>query len=160
HAADKADAATGKTVFANQCASCHTAEEGKNGFGPSLARVIGRHSGGLAGFTYTQAMAGAGLTWDEQSLDKFLTSSTTLVPGTSMSVALANGADRANVIAYLQTLGKAEAAAPVQASIQNPVGHGPTQQELLNAAQDSRNWLYANKDYAGQRYVDLRQITP
>jgi alcohol dehydrogenase (cytochrome c) len=122
--------------------------------------VFGRKSGGLAGFTYTPAMAGAGLTWDEQNLDKFLTSSTTLVPGTSMSVALANGADRANVIAYLQTLGKAETVAPVQTSSQDPVGHGPTQQELLNAASDSRNWLYANKDYAGQRYVDLSQITP
>jgi len=26
-----------KTVFANQCVSCHTTQAGKNGFGPSLA---------------------------------------------------------------------------------------------------------------------------
>ena len=39
------DAAAGKTAFANQCASCHTVEAGKNGFGPSLAGVVGRHSG-------------------------------------------------------------------------------------------------------------------
>jgi len=37
---------------------------------------------------------------------------------------------------------------------------GPTQDELLHAAQDKQNWLYASKDYTGQRYVDLRQITP
>jgi cytochrome c2 len=43
------DAAAGKTVFANQCASCHTTEVGKNGFGPSLAAVLGRKAGGLAG---------------------------------------------------------------------------------------------------------------
>ena len=36
------DAAAGKTAFANQCASCHTTEVGKNGFGPSLAGVVGR----------------------------------------------------------------------------------------------------------------------
>ena len=41
------DAAAGKTAFANQCAVCHTVVVGKNGFGPSLAQVIGRHSGGL-----------------------------------------------------------------------------------------------------------------
>ena len=84
------DAATGKTVFANQCSSCHTVEVGKNGFGPSLAGVFGRRSGGLAGFTYSPAMAQAGLIWDEKTLDEFLTSSTTKVPGTSMSVALPN----------------------------------------------------------------------
>ena len=35
----QADAAAGKTAFANQCSSCHTTEPGKNAFGPSLAGV-------------------------------------------------------------------------------------------------------------------------
>src|ERR1700674_5767996 len=97
------DAAAGKTVFANQCASCHTTEVGKNGFGPSLAAVLGRKGGGLAGVTFSPAMSQAGLIWDEKNLDEFLTSSTVKVPGTSMPVALPNPADRANVIAYLET---------------------------------------------------------
>src|SRR6202140_5608155 len=104
------DAAAGKTVFANQCSSCHTTEVGKNGFGPSLAGVAGRKAGSLAGFNYSPAMAQAGLTWDEKTLDLFLTSSTKEVPGTSMSVALPNALDRVNVIAYLETLGRATAA--------------------------------------------------
>jgi len=37
--------------------------------------------------------------------------------------------------------------------------NGPTQAEL-NAAAESSEWLLANRDYAGQRYVDLKQITP
>src|ERR1700676_5293744 len=101
------DAAAGETVFANQCASCHTTEVGKNGFGPSLAAVLGRRAGGLAGCTYSPAMAQAGLIWDEKNLDEFLTSSTVKVPGTSMPVALPNPADRANGTAYPQTLGQA-----------------------------------------------------
>src|ERR1700694_284372 len=155
------DAAAGKTVFANQCSSCHTTEVGKNGFGPSLAGVLGRKAGSLAGFNFSPAMAQAGLTWDEKTLDLFLTSSTKEVPGTSMSVALPNAMDRANVIAYLETLGRATAAAASA-----PATHaalltlGPTQDELLHAAQDKQNWLYASKDYTGQRFVDLRQITP
>src|SRR5882762_12009129 len=36
----QADAAAGKTAFANQCSSCHTTEAGKNAFGPSLAGVV------------------------------------------------------------------------------------------------------------------------
>jgi cytochrome c2 len=75
------DPAAGKTAFETQCASCHTISVGKNGFGPSLAQVIGRKAGGLAGFTYSPAMAQAGLTWDEKTLDHFLVSSTAAVPG-------------------------------------------------------------------------------
>ena len=157
------DAAAGKTVFANQCSSCHTTEVGKNGFGPSLAAVLGRKAGGLAGFTYSPAMAQAGLVWDEKNLDEFLASSTKKVPGTSMPVELSNASDRANVIGYLETLGQAAAAtasAPAAASAGAPSAQGPTQDELLHAAQDKQNWLYASKDYNGTRFVELAQITP
>src|SRR6266436_768239 len=133
------DAAAGKTVFANQCASCHTIEVGKNGFGPSLAAVVGRKAGRLAGFNYSPAMAQAGLTWDEKTLDAFLTSSTKAVPGTSMSVALPNATDRANVIAYLETLGRASAAVAGAPAANAQLVQGPTQDELLHAAQDNKN---------------------
>ena len=36
---------------------------------------------------------------------------------------------------------------------------GPTQEEL-NRADRSTEWLLPNHDYAGVRYVDLKQITP
>jgi alcohol dehydrogenase (cytochrome c) len=155
------DPIAGKTVFANQCSSCHTTELGKNGFGPSLAAVFGRKAGTLAGYKYSPALAQSGLTWDEKTLDVFLTSSMKAVPGTAMPVSLPDPTARANVIAYLETLGHAgpvEASAP--ATQQTPVSQGPTQKELLHAAQDQQDWLYASKDYTGKRFVDLRQITP
>lgn len=37
---------------------------------------------------------------------------------------------------------------------------GPTQAELDNADQQGVNWIYATHDYTGQRFVDLREITP
>lgn len=39
-----------------------------------------------------------------------------------------------------------------------PAGGGPTQQELNDAANSTRDWLYHTHDYAGTRYVPLRQI--
>jgi len=156
------NAVAGKTVFENQCASCHATEPGKQGFGPSLAGVIGRQSGTLPGFTYTPAMVNAHLTWDAKTLDEFLTSSTQKVPGTSMPVSLPNQGARADVIAYLGTLGQATPAsapaAPAAPAAVTPAGQGPTQDELLRAASDTGNWLSASKDYAGQRFVDLSQI--
>jgi alcohol dehydrogenase (cytochrome c) len=158
------DAAAGKSVFANQCSSCHTIEVGKNGFGPSLAAVFDRKAGSLAGYTFSPAMAQSGLTWDEKTLELFLAASTTAVPGTSMSVSLPNATDRTNVIAYLATLGHAAvpAAAPAGTAqaVGTPTTQGPTQEELLHAAQDPHGWLYASKDYTGQRFVNLSQITP
>src|ERR1700675_2403075 len=82
------DAVAGKAAFGNQCAVCHTVVVGKNGFGPSLAEVIGRHSGGLQDYNYSTAMTAAGLIWQPDTLDTFLTSSTTKVPGTTMPVAI------------------------------------------------------------------------
>lgn len=160
------DAAAGKTVFEAQCAVCHTTTVGKNGFGPSLAGVVGRKSGGLAGYSYSQAMANAGLTWDAKTIDEFITASATKVPGTAMQVAVTDPAARANVIAYLETLGSApatSASATATAGPQAPLmpsTQGPSADELLHAATDKEGWLYASKDYAGQRYVDLDQIKP
>ena len=68
------DVAAGKTFFSNLCAACHTTEVGKNGFGPSLAGVVGRKAGSLPDYgNYTQAMVNANLTWDVKNLDEFLT---------------------------------------------------------------------------------------
>src|SRR5258705_3429485 len=154
---------TGKTVFENQCASCHSTDPGKQGFGPSLAAIMGRQSGTLPGYNFTPAMVGAHLVWDAKTLDEFLTSSTQKVPGTAMPVSLPNAGARADVIAYLGTLGQAAAPAapastPATPVAVMPVGKGPSQDDLMRAASDTRNWLSASKDYAGQRFVDLNQI--
>jgi len=155
------DAAAGKTAFANQCASCHTVEAGKNGFGPSLAGVVGRHSGSIAGYNYSAAMANAGLTWDAANIDKFIANSTAFVPGTSMPVQVADATTRENIVAYLATLGAPAAVATAEPAPKPPapLPAGPTSEELLKSATDTQGWLYASKDYAGQRFVALDQIT-
>ncbi len=103
-AASAADANAGKKVF-YKCAICHTAVKGRNSIGPSLFDVVGRHSASLPGYTYSDALKAANKTWDEKTLDAWLTSPQKYVPGTKMSFSgLSNPDDRANVIAYLATL--------------------------------------------------------
>lgn len=41
-----------------------------------------------------------------------------------------------------------------------PTGQGPTQAELMSAATNTADWMMSNRDYGGQRFVDLKQITP
>ena len=99
------DAAKGKQVFA-KCQACHSVEAGTNKLGPSLHGVVGRTSGTLEGFKYSDAMKAANLTWDEATLDKYLANPKALVPGTKMVFpGLPKEQDRLDVIAYLKEAG-------------------------------------------------------
>lgn len=100
-----AAAAGGKPAVFAQCAACHSVEPGKNGVGPSLAGIVGRKAGTVAGFAYSDANKNSGLTWDEATLDEYLTAPMKKVPGTKMSYAgLADAAKRKELIEYLKTL--------------------------------------------------------
>jgi cytochrome c len=102
--AQAADVEAGKATF-NKCKACHSDKAGENKIGPSLYGVVGRPSGSIAGFKYSEAMTNAKLTWDAATLDKWLTKPSDLVKGTKMVFpGLPNQADRDNVIAYLTTL--------------------------------------------------------
>lgn len=107
-AALAADAAAGQKVF-RKCAACHTVDVGKNKLGPSLAGVVGRKAGSVAGFKYSKAVAAAGaekgLVWSEQNLDAYLTKPKDFLPGNKMPFpGLKNPEDRANVIAFLKSV--------------------------------------------------------
>jgi cytochrome c2 len=72
----------------SRCAACHAVQPDHNGIGPSLAAVVGRQSGTEAGYHYSPAMAGAQITWDDASLDRFLTNPQSMVHGTKMFIAV------------------------------------------------------------------------
>jgi cytochrome c len=104
-AAQAQNADNGKSVFKQLCGICHTVVAGKNMVGPSLFGVIGRKSGSLPDFHYSDAMKSANLTWDEATLDKYLTNPRGVVPGTLMAYAgLKDDQKRKDLIAYLATV--------------------------------------------------------
>jgi cytochrome c len=98
-------AADGKPAAFAQCAACHAVEPGKNGIGPSLVGVFGSKAGSVAGYNYSPANKDSGLTWDEATLDEYLTAPLKKVPGTKMSYAgMSDPAQRKAVIEYMKTL--------------------------------------------------------
>jgi glucose/arabinose dehydrogenase len=105
-AAFSADASAGRAVFRQRCSVCHTAESGDDGGaqGPSLIGVVGRPAAGAAQFSYTQALRDSKLTWDAATLKRFLGAPPSVVPGTSMVLAVPDEADRDNLIAYFQSV--------------------------------------------------------
>ena len=101
-----ADAAAGEKVF-GKCKACHKID-GSDSTGPHLNGVVGRAVASAAGFNYSDAMkahAAEAPDWTPEALEHFLTNPKTVVKGTKMAFAgLPKVEDRANLIAYLETL--------------------------------------------------------
>lgn len=99
-----ADAGKGERVF-NKCKACHKLD-GTNGVGPYLNGVVGRTADAVDGFGYSGALSAVVADWSPEALNGFLESPRSYATGTSMGFnGLPKIEDRANVIAYLQSLG-------------------------------------------------------
>jgi len=92
----------GKELFEKRCAGCHALDREKEG--PRLRGVYGRTSGMIASFTYSDALKNAHITWNEASLDKWLTDPESLAPNNDMAFQLRSAEERAEIIAYLKRL--------------------------------------------------------
>lgn len=105
-AAPTATAAAAETPAAFlQCKTCHSVEPGRHQIGPSLAGIHGKPAASAPGYAYSAALKGAGLTWDDATLDRFLAAPMATVTGTKMVYpGLKDPARRAEVVAYLKTL--------------------------------------------------------
>jgi cytochrome c len=93
---------------AKQCQVCHNLQEGQGPkIGPDLYGVVGRQVASKTNFHYTDALKKKGGTWTFDALNTWLTDPRTDVPGTAMTFAgIKNEKQRADVIAYLNTLSK------------------------------------------------------
>lgn len=104
-AAADGDATAGKTVFARTCQNCHAAEIGVNKVGPSLWNVVGRAPASVPDFAYSDAMKANKDIWTATALDAYLANPRGDIHGVKMFFkGLPEPKDRADVIAYLQTL--------------------------------------------------------
>lgn len=105
-AADDGDAARGKAVFEKRCVGCHALETDREG--PRLAGVFGRKAGSVPGFGYSTSLKGSGLTWDDATLEKWLTDPDIMVPGNDMSVGVPKAQERKDLVAFLKSMGKSQ----------------------------------------------------
>ncbi len=112
-----ADIEAGAVRF-RACGGCHTAEAGAGArVGPNLWNVAGRAIGSVEGFTYSGAMASFGGTWTLENLFGFLQGPSDFISGTSMGFAgVRRDQDRANLVAYLNTLNDHPLALPASHS--------------------------------------------
>jgi len=100
-----ASAEDGEALWRN-CRSCHALEAGSHGTGPALLGVVNREVAFYDDFNYSGALVAVAETWTPENLNAFLENPKGYAPGTAMGY---NGMrkieDRANLIAYLDSLG-------------------------------------------------------
>jgi cytochrome c len=129
-----ADIAAGEASF-RKCTACHNATQGgPNGTGPNLWGAVGANVAHVAGFAYSDALRTHGGQWDWESLNHWLKSPRTFVPGTKMTFAgLSSPQERANLIAYLNTQGSNLPMPPP------PAAEAPAAADAGNAAAPAEN---------------------
>ena len=94
--------ADGKDLFERRCSGCHSLDRDKEG--PRLGGVYGRVSGSVPSFPYSDALKNAHVTWDAESLDKWLADPESVVPGNDMAFHVDSATERNEIIAYLKQL--------------------------------------------------------
>ncbi len=72
-----------RMIFNTHCGMCHTVRKGDHRLGPSLYGIYGRKAGQVAGYRgYSGSLAG--LTWDEETLDRFMADPASVAGDTNM----------------------------------------------------------------------------
>ncbi len=90
-----------------KCKACHQiGANAHNTVGLELNGVIGRHSGSVEEYNYSEANKNSGLTWDAPTFREYIRNPRAKVPGTKMAFAgLSKQGDIDNIVAYLKQFG-------------------------------------------------------
>src|SRR6266567_3362906 len=120
--AQQANVARGERNF-RVCAACHSLERDRNMTGPSLADLWRRKAGTLPSFDrFSDALKSSGLTWDDRTLDQWLTDPQHLVPDNEMPFeGIKEASTRADLLAFLKEATR-PGAAPQQSAQHGQMG--------------------------------------
>jgi cytochrome c len=102
-AAEPGNAANGERMY-RACVACHSLEPDRNMTGPSLADLWNRKSGSLPSFPrYSPALQGAGIVWNDDTLDEWIKDPQHFIPGNTMTFpGLKDVRQRADLLAFLK----------------------------------------------------------
>ena len=133
-----ADVARGQKL-SKACAACHSFDNGGgNGVGPNLYNIVGNAKQAKAGYAYSGVLNANGVNdWSYDSLNKFLWKPKKYAKGTKMGYAgMKKPADRAAMIAWLNTLGSNKAMPNAGAIAAEEAELSPKVEEAVEAAQE------------------------
>ena len=98
------DAAAGKMLYEAKCGGCHSVE--RNRIGPLHRGVVGRPVASVPGYSYSPALKRLGGSWTTARLDRWLSGTQKMAPGSKMYLEIDDPAQRRAIIAYLGSVSK------------------------------------------------------
>ena len=143
-----------------ECSACHVFEEGgANRVGPNLYSVVGREVASVDGFNYSSALQEYGGEWSYERLDCFLENPSGCVQGTSMGYAGINDPEkRANMIAYLASLGDAPAFPEPEAAAETDAAAADSEAETESASASEAGSTEAGDETEEQQTAAAEEV--
>lgn len=99
-APDAGDPSRGQAIFEKRCVGCHALDANREG--PKLQGVFGRAAGSISEYAYSSSLKKSNVTWDETTLDKWLTDPDSFIPGNNMDFLVSKPQERKDLIAFLR----------------------------------------------------------
>lgn len=94
------DPTRGAALFDKRCSGCHSLTS--NHEGPQLQGLYGRATGAIPNFPYSTALKNAHITWNDRTLNQWLTDPDAFLPGNNMDFQVAKPQERADLIAWFK----------------------------------------------------------
>jgi cytochrome c len=104
-AADQTPAA-GQALYQAKCGGCHSLDS--NRIGPAHRGIVGKKIAAVPGYAYSPALKKLTGTWTPAKLDAWLQGPQNVAPGSKMFLTIRDPAQRATIIAYLQSTSAAK----------------------------------------------------
>lgn len=94
----------GEVAFNTHCRNCHSVKPDDNRLGPTLHNIFGAPAGQAKGFPNYSGGLTPDITWDEATLDKFITDPKSIASNTTMTpfAGIQDAEQRKLIIDYLK----------------------------------------------------------
>jgi cytochrome c len=66
--------------------------------------VYGRRAGSVPGFSYSSGIKNSGVTWSEETLERWLRDTDAMAPGNAMGISVPKAQERSDLIAFLKSV--------------------------------------------------------
>jgi len=98
------DVAAGQALYQSKCTGCHSVDADR--IGPRHRNVVGRKVASVPGYAYSPALKKLGGVWTPARLDRWLSGTQKMAPGSKMYVEIDDPTQRRLLIAYLKSVSK------------------------------------------------------
>jgi cytochrome c len=96
------EVAAGQALYEGKCSGCHSVDTDR--IGPRHRDVVGRAVASVIGYDYSPALEHLGGRWTAERLDRFLSGTQQMAPGSKMYVEVDDPVQRRLIIDYLQSV--------------------------------------------------------